>query len=52
MTFVDPLDFGKTVNEIYIQDKNLYIGTGIAVVNPSTGDSINKVASSVYSHIL
>lgn len=51
MTFVDPSDFEKTVNEIFIEDKNLYIWPKPVVVNLFTG-SKNEVASWVYAHIL
>ena len=56
MKFVDPSDFAVTVNEMSIQESGLYIWPNSIVVNPATGDnidrSVNKVKTWVYSHIL
>ncbi len=56
MKFVDPSDLTETVNTISIQDKNLYIWPSSLVVNPISGNdidrSVNVVKTWVYSHIL
>lgn len=48
MRFVDPSNFRKVVNNIYVSGSSLYITPNPVIVNSSS----NKVDNGVYSHIL